>query len=114
MSERTQGLLRLLQPPRMDPDKRYINLSRGNAEDIARHLEWQDATIEALKEMTEWTAEQRDALQVAEAMCEWLASQLVTARIRWPHLLGCYALPVRAEDVWLDAAREAAKEADSE
>ena len=37
-------------------------------------------------------------------VAEWLANQLVTAKVRWPVLVGAWSLPPRAEDVWIEAA----------
>ena len=41
---------------------------------------------------------------------DWLASQLVTAKVRWPHLVNAHALPSRAEDIWINAAEEAVRD----
>jgi len=43
----------------------------------------------------------------AEKERDWLASCLVTAKVRWPFQVPAHGLPNRAEEVWLRAAREA-------
>jgi hypothetical protein len=47
-------------------------------------------------------------------VAEWLANQLVTAKVRWPVLVGAWSLPPRAEDVWIEAALAAVEQEEAE
>lgn len=47
-------------------------------------------------------------------VAEWLANQLVTAKVRWPVLVGAWSLPSRAEDVWIEAALAAVEQEEAE